>query len=82
MNTYTADESALLTEILLDVERIASETLKENQINGTAIAKYQGNHPDYGNLYHVDGDRNFYGWTWAELKAAEKQTGILIRIAD
>ena len=62
--------------------RLCTETLEANQANRAAVVKYQGNHPELGNLYHIDGDNNFYGWTWAELKAAEKKTGVSIRIAD
>lgn len=62
------------------VARILIEVLEHHQVNRTARVTYQGNHPDFGNLYHVDGERNLYGWTWRELQTASRKTGIKILI--
>lgn len=63
-------------------KRIIVEVIQENRINSNAFAKYAGqNVTESGNIenfYYIEGDRNFYGWTCAELKAASLKTGIQI----
>lgn len=60
------------------MERILIDVLEHHHVNKTARVTYQGNHPDFGNLYHVDGEQNFYGWTWRELQTASRKTNIEI----
>lgn len=64
----------------LIMERIARETLRAASIDNKAAARYLGNHPDTGEVYGVDNDKNLYMFTLRELKTAAKAEQILLTV--